>query len=142
MGKYRTLVSFSITASPTLHRSRTVWTLGNPTFRSVVSTSVGRCLAGRQVLLFGDERVIGPSNWPTSAALLMSRGRHHHPGTKWQSRLRRTRQHTFYTARSGNNSTIYSSFKNIVPRATFEPYFSGVLRGELWSPETVGRPPQ
>ena len=85
-------------------------------------------LAGRQVLLFGDERVIGPSNWlNVGRTFNVARVDLHHEGSKlsvFASSVVPGDNTYLHNALPGNNFYgVYSSFENnVVPRATFEPY--------------------
>src|SRR5260370_25396089 len=81
-------------------------------------------LAGRQVLLFGDERVIGPSNWLNVGRTFdVARVDIHHPGYEvavFASSVVPGSNTYLHRAIPGNNfSGIYGSFQNIIPRATF-----------------------
>jgi hypothetical protein len=102
-------------------------------------------LAGRQVLLFGDERVIGPSNWLNVGRTFdVARVNLHHPGYEvaiFGSSVVPGSNTFLHRAIPGNNFYgIYGSFKNIIPRATFEPYVLWRLApGNFGLPETVGR---
>jgi hypothetical protein len=102
-------------------------------------------LAGRQVLLFGDERVIGPSNWLNVGRTFdVARVDLHHPGYEvavFASSVVPGSNTYLHRAIPGNNFYgIYGSFQNIIPQAIFEPYV-------LWRvappnpqlPEEVGR---
>jgi hypothetical protein len=102
-------------------------------------------LAGRQVLLFGDERVIGPSNWLNVGRTFdVARIDLHHPGYQvsvFASSVVPGSSTYLHRALPGNNFYgVYGSFNNIVPNGTFEPYV-------LWRvappnpqlPEEVGR---
>ena len=84
-------------------------------------------LAGRQVLRFGDERVIGPSEWTNvTRTFNVARIDFHHPGYKvsvFSSSVVPGENTDLHNAVPGNNlHGIYGSFQNIVPRADFEPY--------------------
>ena len=102
-------------------------------------------LAGRQVLLFGDERVIGPSNWLNVGRTFdVARVDLHHP--EYQVAIFGSSvvpgSNTFlHRAIPGNNFYgVYGSFKNIIPRAAFEPYVLWRLApGNFGLSETVGR---
>jgi hypothetical protein len=102
-------------------------------------------LAGRQVLLFGDERVIGPSNWLNVGRTFdVARIDLHHPGYEvavFGSSVVPGSNTFLHRAIPGNNFYgIYGSFKNIIPRATFEPYVLWRLApGNFGLSETVGR---
>src|SRR5258708_4315341 len=84
-------------------------------------------LAGRQVLLFGDERVIGPSNWLNVGRTFdVARVDFHHPGYEvagFASSVVPGSNTFLHRAIPGNNFYgIYGSFQNIIPQAIFEPY--------------------
>jgi hypothetical protein len=102
-------------------------------------------LAGRQVLEFGDERVIGPSNWVNVGRTFnVARVDLHHPGYDvaiFASSVVPGSNTDLHNALPGNNLYgAYASLKNIVPRATFEPYVLWRLAPANFAlPETVGR---
>jgi hypothetical protein len=102
-------------------------------------------LAGRQVLAFGEERVIGPSNWLNVGRTFdVARVDLHHPGyqvTVFASSVVPGSNTYLHRALPGNNFYgVYGSFKNIIPRATFEPYVLWRLApGNFALSETVGR---
>ena len=102
-------------------------------------------LAGRQVLLFGDERVIGPSNWTNVGRTFdVARVDIHHPGYEvavFGSSVVPGSNSFLHRAIPGNNLYgVYASFQNIIPRVTFEPYVLWRLApGNFGLPETVGR---
>ena len=102
-------------------------------------------LAGRQVLLFGDERIIGPSNWLNVGRTFdVARIDIHHPGYEvsvFASSVVPGSNTDLHNVIPGNNLYgIYASFKNIIPRATFEPYVLWHLApANFGLPETVGR---
>jgi hypothetical protein len=84
-------------------------------------------LAGRQVLRFGDERVIGPSEWlNVGRTFNVARVDLHHPGYEvsvFASSVVPGDNSDLHSALPGNNLYgIYGSFQNIVPKADFEPY--------------------
>jgi hypothetical protein len=84
-------------------------------------------IVGRQVFAFGDERVIGPSDWinmgRTFDALRLDL---HHGGAKvslFASSVIVGRDGEISHHIQGNNLYgVYGSLKNVVPRATVEPY--------------------
>ncbi len=122
------------------------WTLWQG-YAQVGSSTSGwvDALAGRQVLVFGDERVIGPSNWLNVGRTFdVARVDLHHPRYEvavFASSVVPGSNTFLHRAIPGNNFYgIYGSFKNIVPRATFEPYVLWRLApGNSALPETVGR---
>jgi hypothetical protein len=84
-------------------------------------------LAGRQVLRFGDERVIGPSDWlNVGVTFNVARVDIHHPGFEVSvvaSSVVPGDNSDLHNALQGNNLYgVYGSFQNIVPGADFEPY--------------------
>jgi Alginate export len=87
----------------------------------------GDVLAGRQALLFGDERVIGPSNWlNVGRTFNVARVDLHHPGYKislFASSVVPGDNTELHSVVPGNNLYgVYGSFENLVPGATVEPY--------------------
>ncbi len=104
------------------------WTLWQG-YAQVGSSTSGwvDALAGRQVLLFGDERVIGPSNWLNVGRTFdVARVDIHHPGYEvavFASSVVPGSNTYLHRAIPGNNFYgIYGSFQNIIPQAIFEPY--------------------
>jgi hypothetical protein len=84
-------------------------------------------LAGRQVLRFGDERVIGPSEWlNVGRTFNVARVDLHQPGymvSVFASSVVPGENTDLHNALPGNNMYgVYGSFQNIVPKADFEPY--------------------
>jgi Alginate export len=84
-------------------------------------------LAGRQVLRFGDERVIGPSEWlNVGRTFNVARVDLHHPGymvSVFASSVVPGENTDVHNALPGNNMYgVYGSFQSIVPKADFEPY--------------------
>jgi hypothetical protein len=102
-------------------------------------------LAGRQVLLFGDERVIGPSNWTNVGRTFdVARVDFHHPRYKVSilgSSVVPGSNNDLHNAIPGNNLyAVYGTFENVIPHSTFEPYvFWRLAPGNFGLPETVGR---
>jgi Alginate export len=122
------------------------WTLWQSYVQVGSSTSGwADAVAGRQVLIFGDERVIGPSNWLNVGRTFdVARIDLHHPGYEiaiFGSSVVPGSNTFLHRAIPGNNFYgIYGNFKNIVPRATFEPYVLWRLApGNFGLSETVGR---
>jgi hypothetical protein len=122
------------------------WTLWQGYIQVGSSTSGwADALAGRQVLLFGDERVIGPSNWLNVGRTFdVARVDLHHPGYAvaiFGSSVVPGSNTFLHRAIPGNNFYgIYGSFKNIIPGAAFEPYVLWRLApGNFGLSETVGR---
>ena len=90
-------------------------------------TGWGDALAGRQVLRFGDERVIGPSEWlNVGRTFNVARVDLHHPGYEvsvFASSVVPGENTDLHNALPGNNLYgVYASLQNIVPKADFEPY--------------------
>ena len=82
---------------------------------------------GRQILLFGAERVIGPSDWlNVNRTFDAVRLNIHHTGYKvslFASSVVFSTDGVMDHHMQGNNLYgVYGSFKNIIPRATVEPY--------------------
>ena len=122
------LVSFSITISPSANPYRDTLTLwqGYPQFGSSTAGRVD-ALGGRQVLRFGDERVIGPSDWLNVGRTFdVARVDLHHPGYKvsvFASSVVPGDSTDLHNVLPGNNLYgVYGSFQNIVRKANFEPY--------------------
>ena len=104
------------------------WTLWQ-SYAQVGSSEAGwvDALAGRQVLRFGDERVIGPSEWlNVGRTFNVARVDLHHPGYEvsvFASSVVPGENSDLHNALPGNNMYgVYGSFQNIVPKADFEPY--------------------
>ena len=122
------------------------WTLWQG-YAQVGSSTSGwvDALAGRQVLLFGDERVIAPSNWLNVGRTFdVARVDLHHPGYEvavFASSVVPGSNTFLHRAIPGNNFYgVYGSFNDIIPSATFEPYVLWRLApGNFGLPETVGR---
>jgi hypothetical protein len=84
-------------------------------------------LAGRQTLSFGDERVIGPSNWTNVGRTFnVARVDLHHAKDKvsvFASSVVPGENTDLHNALPGSNLYgIYASLLNVVPKAKFEPY--------------------
>ncbi len=84
-------------------------------------------LAGREIFSFGDERVVGPSDWLNQGRTFdMARVDLHHPGIKisiFASSVIVARDGAVAHHIEGNNLYgIYSSFAHVIPHATLEPY--------------------
>jgi len=104
------------------------WTLWDA-YPQIGSSTKGwvDALAGRQTLSFGDERVIGPSNWlNVGRTFNVARVDFHHTEYKvsvFASSVVPGDSLHLHNALPGNNLYgIYGSFLNIVPKAKFEPY--------------------
>src|ERR1700716_805687 len=104
------------------------WTLWEG-YAQVGSSTAGWAdvVAGRQALLFGDERVIGPSNWlNVGRTFNVARVDLHHSDYKvsmFASSVVPGDNNDLHNALPGNNLYgVYGSLENIVPQATVEPY--------------------
>jgi hypothetical protein len=113
---------------PNANPDQDTWTLWEG-YAQVGSSTSGwvDVLAGRQVLLFGDERVIGPSDWTNVGRTFdVARVDFHQPGflmSVFVSSVVPGDNAYVHNALPGNNFYgVYGSFKNLVPKATFEPY--------------------
>lgn len=102
-------------------------------------------VGGRQVLTFGDERVIGPSDWlNVGRTFNVARVDLHHSDNKvsiFAASVVPGDNNNLHNALPGNNLYgIYGSFQKIIPNATFEPYVLWrVAPASSALPETVGR---
>ena len=122
------------------------WTLWQA-YSQVGSSETGwaDALAGRQVLRFGDERVIGPSEWlNVGRTFNVARVDLHHPGYEvsvFASSVVPGDGSDLHNALPGNNMYgVYGSFQNIVPKADFEPYILWrVAPSNAELPETLKR---
>jgi hypothetical protein len=84
-------------------------------------------VVGRQVLSFGDERVIGPSNWTnvgrTFNVARINLHRSDYKVSMFVASVVPGDNDDVHRALPGNNLYgIYGSLENVVPRATIEPY--------------------
>jgi hypothetical protein len=84
--------------------------------------------AGRQELAFGDERLIGNSNWTNTARSFDAlRGTVRHGGFRadlFAARVVKLQDSEFDWSTPGNNLYgIYGGIEKLVPKATVEPYF-------------------
>jgi hypothetical protein len=103
------------------------WTLWQAYAQAGSDTGFADVLAGRQVLRFGDERVIGPSDWTNVGRTFnVTRFDFHPNGYKvsvFASSVVPGENTDLHNALPGNNLYgVYGSFQNVVPRADFEPY--------------------
>ena len=121
------------------------WTLwqgyaqaGNP------KTGWADVVAGRQVLAFGDERVIGPSNWTNVSRTFDVARINLHPAGYNVSLLAASvvpaTNAFLHRAIPGNNLYgAYGTSAKVIPKASFEPYvFWRVAPANFGLPETVG----
>jgi Alginate export len=104
------------------------WTLWEG-YAQVGSSTAGWAdvVAGRQALLFGDERVIGPSNWlNVGRTFNVARIDLHHSDYKVSviaSSVVPGDSTELHSVVPGNNLYgVYGSVENIIPKATVEPY--------------------
>ena len=102
------------------------WTLWQA-YSQVGSSETGwvDALAGRQVLRFGDERVIGPSDWlNVGRTFNVARIDLHHPGYKvsvFASSVVPGESSDLHNTLPGNNLYgVYGSSQNLIPKADFE----------------------
>ena len=102
-------------------------------------------LAGRQALRFGDERIIGPSNWlNVGRTFNVARVDVHHEGDKvsfFASSVVPGDSAELHSVLPGNNLYgIYASLRSVIPKSTFEPYVLWRLAPATAAlAETVGR---
>jgi hypothetical protein len=114
--------------TPNANPYEDTWTLWEGYAQLGSSTSGWVDVAGgRQILLFGDERVIGPSNWlNVGRTFNVAQVELHQPDFKvniFASSVVPGDNSDLHNALPGNNFYgVYGSFKNIVPKGTFEPY--------------------
>jgi hypothetical protein len=100
--------------------------------------------AGRQVLSFGTERVIGPSNWTNvSRTFNVARVNIHHSDNEvsiFAASVVPADINDVHNALPGNNLYgVYGSLKRFIPKATFEPYVLWRVAPENSAlPETAG----
>ncbi len=101
-------------------------------------------LGGREILSFGDERVIGPSDWLNQGRTFdVARVDLHPPGVKisiFASSVIVARDGVIDHHIEGNNLYgVYSSFAHVIPHATLEPYLLWrVAPGDLHLSENAG----
>lgn len=122
------------------------WTLWQ-SYAEVGSSTQGwvDVVGGREVLRFGDERVIGPSEWlNVGRTFNVARIDLHQPEyivSVFASSVVPGDNSYLHNALPGNNFYgVYGSFKNVVPKATFEPYVLWrVAPSNPELPETLGR---
>jgi hypothetical protein len=105
----------------------------------------GDVLAGRQVLLFADERVIGPSNWlnvgRTFDVARVDLHRSDYKVSVFASSVVPGDNNDVHNALPGNNLYgVYGAFTNLIPNASFEPYVLWRLApSSTLLPETLAR---
>jgi len=120
------------------------WTLWEA-YTQVGSSSTGwvDLLGGREVLRFGDERVIGPSEWLNVGRTFNVVRVDFHPRgydfSVFASSVVPGENTDLHNALPGNNFYgVYGSFKEVVPKANFEPYILWrVAPSSLELPETL-----
>jgi Alginate export len=106
-------------------------------------------LAGRQVLKFGDERVIGPSDWTNVGRTFnVARVDLHHEGTNGTTNMAvfasavvpGDNDYLHNPFPGSNLYAVYGSFENnVVPKGTFEPYLLWhIAPANSGLPEEVG----
>ena len=131
---------------PNANPDEDTWTLWEG-YAQIGSSTEGwvDVVAGRQVLAFGDERVIGPSNWLNVGRTFNAvRVDLHHSDNKvsvFASSVVPGDSADLHNALPGNNLYgAYGSFQKIIPKATFEPYVLWrVAPANSALPETLGR---
>jgi hypothetical protein len=102
-------------------------------------------VAGRQMFSFGDERVIGPSDWSNMGRTFDTvRLDFHPPGTSVSifaaSVINAIDGQIDHHIEGNNIYGVYSSFTHLIPHATLEPYLLWrVAPGNVPLPETQGR---
>ena len=102
-------------------------------------------VAGRQMFSFGDERVIGPSDWNNMGRTFDTVRLDLHPaGAKISifaaSVINAIDGQIDHHIQGNNLYGVYGSFTRLVPHATFEPYVLWrVAPGTVALPETAGR---
>jgi hypothetical protein len=101
-------------------------------------------VAGRQMFSFGDERVIGPSDWLNMGRTFdTARVDLHHPGVNVSifaaSVISAIDGQIDHHIEGNNLYGIYSGFSHLIPHATVEPYLLWrVAPGNVALPETAG----
>jgi hypothetical protein len=102
-------------------------------------------VAGRQMFSFGDERVIGPSDWLNMGRTFDTvRVDLHHPGFEVSifaaSVINAIDGQIDHHIQGNNIYGVYSSFTHLLPHTTIEPYLLWRVAPSLTSlPETEGR---
>jgi alginate export protein len=130
---------------PDANPYRDTWTLWEAYAQVGSSTGWVDAAGGRQVLRFGDERIIGPSDWLNVGRTFdAARVDLHHPGyivSVFASSVVPGDGSYLHGTLPGNNLyAVYGSFQNIVPKAGFEPYVLWrVAPANSGLPEEVGR---
>jgi hypothetical protein len=102
-------------------------------------------LVGRQMFSFGDERVIGPSDWANMGRTFDTVRLDLHPkkvkvSIFAASVINAVDGRLDHHIEGNNLYGMYSSFRSLVPRAVLEPYLLWrVAPGNIPLPETAGR---
>jgi hypothetical protein len=102
-------------------------------------------VGGRQMFSFGDERVIGPSDWSNMGRTFdTARVDLHHPGVEVSifaaSVIYALDDNIAHHIEGNNIYGFYSSFTHLLPHTTIEPYLLWRVAPSLASlPETEGR---
>ena len=131
---------------PTANPYQDTWALWEG-YVQVGNTTEGLAdvVAGRQVLSFGDERVIGPSDWTNVGRTFnVARVNLHHADyniSMFVASVVPGDNDDLHSALAGNNLYgVYGTFENIVPKATIEPYVLWRLApSSSLLPETLAR---
>ena len=132
--------------TPVSSSNQDTWTLWEG-YAQVGHSSEGwvDVLAGRQALRFGDERVIGPSNWlNVGRTFNVGRVDVHHGSYRvsfFAASVVPGDSAELHSVLPGNNLYgIYGSLKDLVPQSTVEPYVLWRLApSNAGLPETLGR---
>lgn len=101
-------------------------------------------IAGREIFSFGDERVIGPSDWLNMGRTFDTvRLDLHHSGINVSifaaSVINAIDGQIDHHIEGNNLDGIYASFSHLIPRATLEPYLLWrIAPGNVSLPETLG----
>jgi alginate export protein len=102
-------------------------------------------VVGRQMFSFGDERVIGPSDWSNMGRTFDTVRLDLHPKNLnvsifAASEINAIDGHIDHHIEGNDLYGIYSSFRKLVPRALLEPYLLWrVAPGNILLPETAGQ---
>jgi hypothetical protein len=130
---------------PNLPPYQNIWDI-REAYARIGSSSEGwiDLVAGRQIFSFGDERVIGPSDWNNMGRTFDTvRVDLHPPGIKisvFASSVIIARDGAVDQHLEGNNlDGVYASFARLIPRATLEPYLLWrVAPGDVHLSENAG----
>jgi len=123
-----------------------IWDIRQAYFQIGSSTeSWADLIVGRQVLAFGSERVIGPSDWVNAGrtfdAVRLSVHKTGYQVSLFASSVVVGTDGAMDHHLQGNNLYgVYGSFKNVIPKATLEPYVLWRLApADARLPETANR---